>query len=336
VLSAALLSAAFWFTLISTLSGYYYWLWLTAKEEMEKLISLAIMLSIVAMVILVGSAVLSSDAMRSPLSQVLACVLLYAALRQVFRSFPCRGKALEGPHYHRGIAFYVCRGRRASHTYNAWFYRGKVVVSEALLEILDEEELHAVLRHELGHAKRKGLAFLNRLLASLWIFVVASILAISVSLPFFSNVAALDWLLVYGVLYFVVAAISAPLIVISWINEHEVDAEASKYADPSRISTALVKMSLAETLSRIRGGMLEAKLDPGLRDLKVSIAARKPPFHRVAYEVFKAVIYSAPRDVAKFLKNPLYMTHPPMWIRAWYVMKRAGIYQWNGLSSKAK
>jgi len=39
----------------------------------------------------------------------------------------------------------------------------------------------------------------------------------------------------------------------------------------------------------------------------------------VVYEVIKAIFISVPLDVITFIKRPIYITHPLIWLRVYYL-----------------
>jgi len=106
--------------------------------------------------------------------------------------------------------------------------------------------------------------------------------------------------------------ITAPTLAASWVGEHEADAMISEH---SYLAYALAKMMLYEKLFKIQEGALNVEAKIVIDN--ITVKATSPV--KVLYEFFKAVILSTPRDVIGFINKPLYVTHPPLWLRAWYV-----------------
>jgi STE24 endopeptidase len=147
---------------------------------------------------------------------------------------------------------YVVDGSKRSGHGNAYFTglgsNKRIVFFDTLLRQLDEEEIEAVLAHEVGHFKRKhiakrialmallsllGLALLGWLIDTPWFYA-----GLGVTQPSLAAALLLFLLVVPTFTVFVQPLLSA----LSRRHEFEADAFAARQADAGKLVEALVKL----------------------------------------------------------------------------------------------
>lgn len=149
---------------------------------------------------------------------------------------------------------YVIDGSKRSTKANAYFSgfgpKKRIVLFDTLLKELSEDEIVAVLAHEIGHYKKKHI--LKSLIASLLLTgLMLFLFSLVVDNPLLSNAMGVEGasfhigLIVFGILYsplsLVIGLISN---YISRQNEFEADEFAGKNFSPSELASALKKLSV--------------------------------------------------------------------------------------------
>jgi STE24 endopeptidase len=149
---------------------------------------------------------------------------------------------------------YVIDGSKRSTKANAYFSgfgpKKRIVLFDTLLKELSEDEIVAVLAHEIGHYKKKHI--LKSLIASLLLTgLMLFLFSLVVDNPLLSNAMGMEGasfhigLIVFGILYsplsLVIGLISN---YISRQNEFEADEFAGKNFSPSELASALKKLSV--------------------------------------------------------------------------------------------
>ncbi|MEM7336190.1 MAG: M48 family metallopeptidase [Chloroflexota bacterium] len=141
---------------------------------------------------------------------------------------------------------------------NAWVYgyfRPKITMTSTLVNNLTQEEVLAVLGHEIGHVKMRHL--LKNSLLSIGALVFALWLMLDVLSPIFSNIAGLEFvefILVIGSYYFCVIVLPGFM---SRKNEFEADEFASSHIPDARdMVQALIKIAQINN-SRFEGKTIE-------------------------------------------------------------------------------
>ncbi|MHA1686641.1 MAG: M48 family metalloprotease [Candidatus Heimdallarchaeaceae archaeon] len=305
--------------LSNVVTGWEYWRWLSLRKPSEKtqLKGLFLIIAIASVVIVFLYTSPFYLLFMSNLAPLISyfLVLLFVALLFValFRgSIQCK-KVIE----HRKlkeIDYYVCDNKVS----NAWYVpkENKIFVSKDLVHILNEDELYAVLLHEQGHSKNKRLSILNGLLTFAWIIIVLLIvetmLALSISQ---TNVSTETKLALIAWLYGMGIVITQPLLAISWIEEHEADLNALQRC-PSLAETLVTGLIKLEVSSRL-SPHLNVNFSIDIREIDI----QEVRMRSVLKEFFCSVVFSVPRTVMDFIKKPIYVTHPPVWLRA-YCLKR--------------
>jgi len=232
-------------------------------------------------------------------------VLLLSWMKQR-RFFKCSEKREEELD---GIRFIVCRNKVDS----AWYDEKdkKMYVSPLLKEMLSEEELKAVLHRELyyvEHIKHSRLSFLRYLryfIDAYWIWAVVTIVLL---LPLLDGVSASSilttlYLLLLG------ASITLPVMMISWIDEHETDREAIRGADPRHFMTAIIKMYVCSSF----GEFLDDVKVKDIEELK-KVADTSTQLRQVFLTLLK-YSWNFPKQIQDLFTSPQYRTHPPLQLR---------------------
>ncbi len=312
-----------------TASYIYYILWLVVKDKKARQRIRLIALSTVLAIGLVFTHSLVK-LISTNIYNVLVFIVLLLFIVLYIRWRKSYGE-LKGPYDVNGIEFYVVEDYSYA---NAWYDRreDKIVVTTGLLSILDEEELYLVLLHEKGHS-RDFLSVLSGYISLFWsiYIVVFNTLWIPVLLSTLFTLEIMQlfysWLVTWF-LYLLVAVFITPLaIVVNWMDEHIADNEILVKTSNSvqsifSLHDVLVKMSIYNLIDKgylfiYRGiySYMRTRIILSLDHVKFNIFK----------ELLSAVFISIPRDLPLYFKIPGYVTHPPPWLRIYYMMKEIGV-----------
>jgi len=217
---------------------------------------------------------------------------------------------------------------------NAWYdpLKKKIFVGDKILRFLDENELKAVYYHEEGHS-RYGFwrLILNRSLLAVWIFFY--LVGLTFSLFYLlGSTLLIHWfrdvlpLLLNLLLYsFFVALVSSPVIILwLWYGEHEADIYSlKKLAAAEPILSALIKLHAYNMFQRMRilQDWVELKVWP--KRAESSLVFRKRDIFAL---LFRESIGTALKiiEISSLIKNPLPLTHPPLRLRIYKILREAG------------
>jgi len=220
-----------------------------------------------------------------------------------------------------GLRYVVCH----TDTVNAWYSprTGKIYAGKPLAELLTEDELRAVLYHELGHAENRLLTRVSALLYTAWLFALSSIVIVvtalrTLSLPITQFVA---WVSSF---YWFASNFTVSVMVPSWVAEHESDRKALERAGLKPTVSALVKLhiygsirsaGLAGFTSRLQ---IEVKNPEDLREAVERASSLGAVFRTLA-------VYGLgfPREIWDYIRRPVYPTHPPLELRLAYLLHNA-------------
>jgi len=227
----------------------------------------------------------------------IVAVLVVSLVRQQYFSgcLEERKKELDG------IKFIVCRSRGV----NAWYIRGRIYVSLLLEEMLSKEELRAVIHHELGHGKHSRLSLLGYLVDAYWIEAVITI-ALLLTL---SNEVSVSSILTTLFLLLLGASLTLPVMMISWIDEHEADREAIRGAGPRHFMTAIIKIHVYSSF----GELLDDVKVKDAEEIKKAVNASIQP-GRIFLTLLK-YSWNFPKQIQDLFTSPQYRTHPPLQLR---------------------
>lgn len=156
---------------------------------------------------------------------------------------------------------YVIDWSKRSSKANAYFSgfgpKKRIVLYDTLIKDLTNNELVAVLAHEIGHYKKKHtLQMLSFSIVQTWIMFYVLWITLwygEVSYALWWNVSAFAlWLLAFGILF-------TPISIIFWViwnilsrkNEYEADHYAAKHYKANKLKSALIKLS-RNNLSNLR------------------------------------------------------------------------------------
>ena len=207
--------------------------------------------------------------------------------------------------------FYVCE----SSVLNAWLdpHRGKVYITTALLRVLDEREVKAVLLHEEGHRVARLLAYLGGVLSSAWLVTVAFIIASAYILRVFVRGAEAATTLL--VLYMLGAVATLSVTVGLWLAEHEADLHAARGGYGDALASALVKLYAYASLGDTRlADAVRVEVDT------VSLleeAGKVATFTGIAWRLLRASLAATPATVLDLVRGYArgglrVETHPPL------------------------
>ena len=116
-------------------------------------------------------------------------------------------------------------------------------------------------------------------------------------------------------LYSLGIVITPPILALSWIEEHEADLNALQYNPElaEALITALIRAGVSSRLSPY----LNVNLSMKIKRMDI----QEVRMRNVLKEFFFSVLFSVPITVLEFIKKPIYVTHPPIWLRAYYLKK---------------
>ncbi|MHB9301890.1 M48 family metallopeptidase [Thermofilum pendens] len=204
---------------------------------------------------------------------------------------------------------------------NAWAARRggwRLYVSRRLLEVLDGEELKAVLLHEVGHTKGWPWTIAYAVGMYAWLFVTSFTL-IPLAYVQLKGLSAENSLLLS---YFLLASLLVVLgaTVASWLGEHEADAYAAEKASPDTVARALAKTDACNRLRELcRKEVVEHVAVPSYPEPRLPEVLREALASVVAYIPWSIL------HLAKILKTP-FRTHPPLKLRVYAVLASSRAY----------
>ena len=206
-----------------------------------------------------------------------------------------------------GINYKICY----TDVINAWYHpkKRKIYVSSKLHEVLERDELKAILLHEQGHAESKILKLFNVSAMLLWYWGLSLIFTV-IRLVVYSVPANLFKIASVVTLILLIPPLTLIAIMASWISEHEADVKALEETNVQTIASALVKSHAYSALQRYMKYIESVKFNDQAIMSKPEVS-----FKIVLWELFKQGFLKAPLGLLEFLKNPVYTTHPPLELR---------------------
>ena len=293
------------------MAGRVYWTWLSSREPSKKAHLKGLFL--LTALIYVGFSIRYfrpfSLLILSSFTTFLLCNLVITYARRFIRR-----KKKESPYKAKDIEYYICDKK----TPNAWYdlMEDKIFVSKDFVHVLEEDEIYAVLLHEKGHSKNKILGILNLFLKVFWITMVLFIAVMITSFDIlFPNTTIETRFALTAWLYSLGIVITPPILALSWIEEHEADLNAFRY-DPDlaeALIVGLIKLGVLRHLSPY----LDVDLSVDIKRMDI----QEVRMRTVLKEFFFSVLVSVPITVFEFIKRPIYVTHPPTWLRAYCIKK---------------
>lgn len=162
-------------------------------------------------------------------------------------------KFLENRHLQRqstkknlcGREVWVVNNKNVANAY-ADFRTNKIFVTEALVELLEEDELCAIIEHEVGHLKNTKLAYISSYAQVIYLISVFTIIGFVIVLIL--TKPSLEILGLYLSLYAIIYLSTVIATLWNWLNEHEADLNSNR---KECLSRALLKLEMYNTLKRI-------------------------------------------------------------------------------------
>jgi len=302
-LCLVLLTAVFMFFMLFLLSWIYYnYIRSTKRKEKYVYISYSVPFIIILMIIIS----LHAGIMESLIFNLVFILIFVAVLLSLRTQFKVKCIKEEDASI-EGINYKICY----TDVINAWYHpkKRKIYVSNKLHEVLERDELKAILLHEQGHAESKILKLFNVSAMLLWYWGLSLIFTV-IRLVVYSVPANLFKIASVVTLILLIPPLTLIAIMASWISEHEADVKALEETNVQTIASALVKSHAYSALQRYMKYIESVKFND-------QAIVRKPEvsFKIVLWELFKQGFLKAPLELFEFLKNPVYTTHPPLELR---------------------
>ena len=149
---------------------------------------------------------------------------------------------------------YVIDGSKRSTKSNAYFSgfgsKKRIVLYDTLIDDYSEDEIVAVLAHEIGHYKKRHIIF-SMILSIILNGLMLYLFSLVVNNPSFSNALGSETtsfqlgLVAFGILYSPISTITELLSnYLSRKNEFEADKFSAEKSDPQQLASALKKLSI--------------------------------------------------------------------------------------------
>jgi len=217
------------------------------------------------------------------------------------------------------VKFMVCYGGTVNALYRV--SRGDIQVSDKLLEILNGEELKAVVFHEVGHKKHRIvtiMVFFNKILWMLFLILaitsVVTILFVWMLNPI--SITLSEFLSSLMSLTLIASSTSLATMLCDWLSEHEADIYASEEVGIRSLTSALIKIHIYKGLNaeginwsnmkthlNLNSQYLELMRDYRLKDILVLLLSKS------FLNALKII------EISRAFRRPLPETHPPLGLR---------------------
>lgn len=156
---------------------------------------------------------------------------------------------------------------------------GVVVVSDTLIELLDEDELEGVLAHELSHIKNRDVIMM----------VVGQGIASMISIAIFWVIALADDSILATIVAWIVSTLAQMLVMVfvlavSRYREYVADSDAARYTgNPEALARALAKISQVgrhDDAPAVENDVSALCIFGGKRGLLATLFASHPPIEK--------------------------------------------------------
>jgi len=263
--------------------------------------------------------------LRDPTFLIIYLILYLIVVLSLYigsRFMKCKSK--EDLDITDGIKVSICRTK--NEYLNAWYnYKEKTIyITESLKNILTNEELKLIIKHELGHHKNRFKSVLIRPLSVssilfLPLFLIIQIISVS-SQYFDFTIERLILFIVAFVFYILIFTISS---LILWIDEHEADKNVVKsYDDLKNFIRALIKI---KAVNYLKASKLEPFIIFKIENINEIIDFNFNKIHM--FEEFRKDLYSyllkgivlSIEDLLLLGKYPI-ISHPPIKFRLVYLI----------------
>ena len=196
---------------------------------------------------------------------------------------------------------------------NAWYDPGRrrILTCRLVTSLLSSEELLAVILHEKGHAKARYYTLASAAVYALWLATMAGIATLV-------SILGLNAAIYTAISLLLAAAMTLPAMLVSWVAEHEADAEAARGAGIHATISALAKLHVYGALERHLRLVNRVELK---NPEEIIAETPRPTFTTVMYELLVRN-WRLPLHALDLLRNPAYHTHPPLELRIAYLASR--------------
>jgi len=288
-------------------SVYYYYDYLRGKLKSLAFYAIIILIFASALLLIISpfinivyllilsysNAFIATLAFTLPLLPLLLRVLKYR----------CRNETVKKIN---NVEFVICE---MDNIINAWYNakENKIIITDKFYKVLTENELKAIIMHEMGH-KRSGkyINLVHQLVTTCWYMITVSI-ALILSLAFKYSTDAVALVSLIGFFAPFTPAVTVLAMSWSWIQEHECDIYALKKVNYEALISALIKVytysSVSEYLKYINNISINKK-----------VLVREIEFSKILRRLFR-LSWDVPLWYIEVLKRPTYLTHPPLELR---------------------
>lgn len=161
-------------------------------------------------------------------------------------------------------------GNPTAFTYGSARYNARIVVTEGCFEYLDDDELAAVVAHELGHITSRDFIVMTLANTIVQVLYLVAVNAMRIARTTSSSSSSRrgnpgQALVVVGILAYVLWFVSEYVVLyLSRVREYAADGFAAEYRDPDDLSMALVKIALGLVTSEDNPELLRTTRNIGI------------------------------------------------------------------------
>jgi len=295
------LPTVFFAVLALILLSSRYYNYVRSTERKEKYVYVFYLVPLIVILMMIYISIYAGIAKSLIPNIVLIIILVVVSLSLRARIVKC---IKEEDASIEGINYKICY----TDVVNAWYHpkKRKIYVSNKLHEVLERDELKAILLHEQGHAESKILELLSVSTMFLWYWGLSLIFTV-IYLIYSANLFKIASVVT---LILLIPPLTLIAIMASWISEHEADVKALEETNVQTIASALVKSYAYSALQRYTKYIESVKFND-----QAIVSKPEVSFKIVLWELFKQGFLKAPLELFEFLKNPVYTTHPPLELR---------------------
>jgi len=201
-----------------------------------------------------------------------------------------------------GMEYVVCNNRAADAWYNP--NNKRIYVSSRLREVLTCEELKAVIYHVQEYVRHHSGFIIAAAVFGYWFEAVVIIIILGIIFQVVPSTSMITLSL-----SLIGASLTLPAIVISWINEHEVDREVIRNIGSQPFVAALIKIHVYGSYGEYLNDVILKNVNEVLKIAEASIKPRQLLFTVAKYS------WIFPRGISDLFKSPQYRALPPLQLR---------------------
>ncbi len=153
-------------------------------------------------------------------------------------------------------------------TYGSWKWNARIIISHGIITYLADEERAAVYGHELGHIKNND--FIIMTIASTLLQILYELYVVSSNSSKWNGKWKQGFALVGLVSYVFYFIGQYVLLYLSRVREYYADEFGAKYADPNKLSDALIKIAYGILITPANNRLIESTKFIGIANDKVS------------------------------------------------------------------